>query len=71
MSVLKVETNIITCISIAASLIAYVKNFKTDVIVYIGNVIIREGWWILIISLSEIKGIMFKIIDKSILKLFT
>ena len=32
MSVLKVETNIITCISIAASLIVYVKNFKTDVI---------------------------------------
>ena len=34
-SVLKVETNIITSISIAASLIVYVKNFKTDVIVLI------------------------------------
>ena len=74
MSVLKVETNIITGITpslierAAILVIMFVEILRTDVIVFIGNVImclmshkliffsIRVGLLILTISLGEIKG---------------
>jgi hypothetical protein len=77
MSVLKVETDIITSM-VMILLVMQVETFKTDIIVLIGNVIvclashwpifssIRVDSLILTISLSEIKGKMAKLLTISL-----